>query len=78
MTTPAVAPGHTVLSAQTSYVIVASLGDSLSRFAQGERVERVTLSATLGGGASHAVLTTTSGRQFDAPPAALALLASAR
>ena len=74
----AIAPGHSVLSAQTSYTIVASLGDALSRFAQGERVERVTLSATLGGGVSHAVLTTTSGRQFDAPPAALALLASAR
>lgn len=73
-----IAPGHTVLSAITSYLIVASLGDSLSRFAQGERVERITLSATLGGGASHAVLTTTSGRQFDAPPAVLALLASAR
>ena len=73
-----IAPGHSVLSAITSYLVVASLGDSLSRFAQGERVERVTLSATLGGGASHAVLTTTSGKQFDAPPAALALLARAR
>ena len=32
-----------VLSAQTTYTVVAALGDALSRFANNERVEKITL-----------------------------------
>jgi len=66
--------GHNVLSAETTYTVIASVGDSLSRFAQGERVEKITLSSTLGKG-SQATLHTPSGREFPIEPALLALAA---
>ena len=66
--------GHNVLSAETTYTIIASVGDSLSRFAQGERVDKITLSSTLGG-ANQAMLHTITGRQFPIEPALLALAA---
>ncbi len=63
--------GPSSLQATTTYTIVASLGDELSRFAQGERVEKVTLAATLGG-ESTATLVTVSGREVAVPLAMLA------
>jgi len=66
--------GHNVLSAETTYTVIASVGDSLSRFAEGERVEKITFSSTLGKG-SQATLHTPSGRQFPIEPALLALAA---
>ena len=64
--------GPSVLSATTTYTIVAALGDLMSTYAQGERVEKITLAATLGG-ASRMKLITVSGKEYDAPAAALAL-----
>jgi len=67
-------PGHSVLSAQTSFTVVAAVGDALSRFAQGERVEKVTLTSTLGQ-RDKATLHTVAGRQFEVEPALLKLAA---
>lgn len=67
--------GPSTLSATTTYTIVASLGDALSRFAEGERVEKVTLVAAPGQ-ATKVILTTVSGKEFEAPHAALAVLGS--
>ena len=55
--------GHSILSATTSYTVVAALGDLLAPYAQGERVERVTLVAGLDG-SSQAILTTVSGKNY--------------
>jgi hypothetical protein len=63
--------GPSILSAQTTYTIVASLGDELSRYAQGERVEKVRLGAVLGGQAT-VTLITVSGKEFDVLQAVLA------
>jgi hypothetical protein len=66
--------GHTVLSASTTYQIVVGLGESLSRYAMGERVDRLRLSTALGA-ASAITLITVSGREFELPAAAWAQLA---
>lgn len=63
--------GPSVLSASTTYTIVAALGDELSHFAQGERVERITVSTTMNG-PSRITLVTVSGKEYDAPQAAFA------
>ncbi len=63
-----------MLSAQITFMVVAAVGDALSRFAQGERVERVTLTSTLGQG-EKATLHTVAGRQFEVEPALLKLAA---
>lgn len=68
--------GQSVLSASTTYQIVVGMGESLSRYAQGERVERVRLSATLGG-TSQITLITVSGKEYELPPAAWAELLGA-
>jgi hypothetical protein len=62
--------GPSILSAQTTYTIVAALGDALSRYAQGERVEKVRLGAVLGGGAT-VTLITVSGREVEVPASTL-------
>ena len=41
--------GHSVLQASTSFTVTVAQGESLSRFASNERVERVRLIAGLGG-----------------------------
>lgn len=64
--------GPSVMSATTTYTIVAALGDLMSMYAQGERVEKITLAAVLGG-QTKATLITVSGKEFAAPAAALAL-----
>ncbi|MBX9640497.1 MAG: hypothetical protein K2X97_12425 [Mycobacteriaceae bacterium] len=66
--------GPSTLQATVTYTIVASLGDLLSRFAQNERVEKITVSA-VPGSASKATLITVSGKQYDAPAEALQIAA---
>ncbi len=66
--------GPSVLSAQTTFTIVAALGDLLRNFAGNERVEKVTLVATLGG-PSKAKLITVSGKEYEAPAEALRIAA---
>jgi hypothetical protein len=62
--------GSSTLQAEVSFTITAALGDALSRFAQGERVEKVTLTATMGQG-STALLETGSGKTYEVPADAL-------
>ena len=66
--------GPSVLSAQTTYTVVAAVGDLLKNFAGNERVERVTLLATLGG-PSKARLTTVSGKEYEVPADVLRIAA---
>lgn len=66
--------GPSVLSAQTTYTVVAAVGDLLKNFAGNERVEKVTLVATLGG-PSRARLITVSGKEYDVPAEVLRIAA---
>jgi hypothetical protein len=66
--------GPSVLQAQTTFTIVAALGDLLKNFAGNERVEKITLSATLGG-KSRMTLITVSGHEYEAPEAAIRIAA---
>ena len=66
--------GPSVLSAQTTYTVIAAVGDLLKNFAGNERVEKVTLVATLGG-TPRALLTTISGKQYDVPAEVLRIAA---
>jgi hypothetical protein len=54
--------------------VVAALGDLLKNFAGNERVEKVTLMATLGG-PSKAKLTTVSGKEYEVPAEVLRIAA---
>lgn len=67
--------GPSVLQATTTYTIVVAMGDALSVYAQGERVEKIRLSATLNG-KSTTTLITVSGKEYllpdNVPAAALA------
>lgn len=67
--------GPSVMSATTTYTVVAQVGDALAAYTNGERVEHVRLSATLGG-ESTATLITVSGREFEVPAATLVLFQS--
>jgi hypothetical protein len=58
--------GPSVLQASTTYNIVVAQGEELSRFAQGERVERVRLEAALGG-VPMVTLITVSGKEYTLP-----------
>jgi hypothetical protein len=73
-TTVSLPLGPSVLSAQTTYTVVAALGDLLRNFAGNERVEKITLVATLGG-KSQMKLITVTGREYDAPEEALRIAA---
>ena len=66
--------GPSVLSAQTTYTVVAALGDLLKNFAGNERVEKVTLVATLGA-PSKAKLITVSGKEYEVPAEVLRIAA---
>lgn len=66
--------GPSTLSATTAYTIVASLGDAMSNFAMGERVEKVVLTS-IPGKPQQVTLVTATGKEYAAPPAALAMLA---
>jgi hypothetical protein len=68
-------PGPNTLQASVTYTVVASIGDAMSIYAQGERVEKVTLASTLGSKASKVTLTTVSGKEYVVPASALALAA---
>jgi hypothetical protein len=67
--------GPSVLSASTTYTIVVAMGEALSIYAQGETVEKVRLSTTMNG-PTLATLITKSGREFEVPHAALAMIGS--
>ncbi len=67
--------GPSVISAQTTYTIVAALGNELSKYAQGERVEKVRLAASTGG-PSTVTLITVSGKEYTLPSKAPAMPAS--
>lgn len=69
-------PGQNVLQASVTYTVVASVGDAMSIYAQGERVEKVTLASSLGSKETQVILTTVSGKEYAAPAAVLALAAS--
>jgi hypothetical protein len=64
--------GSNVISAATTFAVTGALKESASRFAQGETIERITLTTTLGGRQSVAIGHTTSGREIEIPLAALA------
>lgn len=58
--------GASALTATTSYIVTAALGDSLSMYAQGERVERIELAAGINA-PPMATLITVSGKKFTVP-----------
>jgi len=58
--------GPSTLLAQTTYTIVASEGNALSHYADGERVKRIRLAAT-STGRETITLITASGREFTLP-----------
>jgi hypothetical protein len=62
--------GASVLQATTSYTVTAA-GDALARYAQNERVEKVTLVASSAGPAQ-TLLTTVTGKTYPVPRATLA------
>jgi hypothetical protein len=66
--------GPSVLQAQTTYTVTAAIGDLLKNFAGNERVERVTLTASLQG-PQKVTLVTVSGREFEAPAEVLRIAA---
>ena len=66
-----IAAGPSVLQASTTYNIVVAQGEALSKYAQGERVEKVRLETALGG-APTVTLITVSGREFTLPAASVA------
>jgi hypothetical protein len=66
--------GSNVLQAQTTFTVVAALGDLLRNFAGNERVEKIMLSATYGG-KSKATLITVSGKEYEAPAEAMRIAA---
>lgn len=65
--------GTSSLLASTTYAITLAMGEALSVYAQGERVERVALSAAMGEG-TQATLITISGKEFEVPLAVLATM----
>lgn len=63
--------GPNTLQASVTYTVVASLGDAMSVYAQGERVEKVTLASTLGSKENKVTLTTVSGKEYVVPASVL-------
>ncbi|WP_374692547.1 hypothetical protein [Accumulibacter sp.] len=70
----AIPVGQSTLQASVTFTLALAQAEPLTRYAEGERVEKVTLSSTLGQG-SKATLHTVSGREFPIEPALLALAA---
>jgi hypothetical protein len=62
-----------VLQAQTTFTIVAALGQLLRYYAGNEPVEKIELTATFGGPQT-ARLITASGKTYEVPQALLAVL----
>ena len=65
--------GASTILVQASYTLTLAMGESLSKYAQGERVESVLMSAAPGG-ETQFKLVTISGKQFDIAPAVLAMV----
>lgn len=63
--------GPSVLQATTTYTVVVAMGEALSQFANNERVEKVQLTATLGGANNEVKLITVTGKEFVVPAAVL-------
>ena len=68
--------GPSTLQAITSYTVTVAMGESLSRFAQNERVEKVEIIAGSGTAESTARLITVSGKSFDVPTSILQMVGS--
>lgn len=66
--------GPSSLQATVTYNIVLAMGEALSVYAQGERVEKITLASTLGSKESTVTLITVSGKEFVVPRAVLAAM----
>ncbi|PJC13886.1 MAG: hypothetical protein CO066_07120 [Comamonadaceae bacterium CG_4_9_14_0_8_um_filter_60_18] len=67
--------GPSTLQATVTYNIVLAMGDALSVYAQGERVEKVTLASTFGSKETKATLITVSGKEYEVPASVLAMAA---
>ncbi len=65
--------GASTLIAQVSFSLTVAMGEALSVYAEGERVDSVRLTAAPGG-PTQFKLVTVSGREFDAPPAVMAMI----
>lgn len=65
---------NNTLQASVTYTVVASVGDAMGVYAQGERVEKVTLTSTLGSKGSTVMLTTVSGKEYVVPSSVLAMI----
>ncbi|MDP3512120.1 MAG: hypothetical protein Q8S20_05160, partial [Sulfuritalea sp.] len=65
--------GATSLIASTTYALTVAQGDALKVYADGERVEKITLAAALGD-EMKVTLITASGKEFVVPAAVLATL----
>lgn len=66
--------GPSTLQAITSYTVTVAMGESLSRFAQNERVEKVEIIAGTSKTDSTARLITISGKSFDVPTSILQMV----
>jgi len=66
--------GPSTLQATTTYTVVVAMGEALSQFAQNERVEKVQLTATLGGRENQVKLITVSGKEYMVPASVLQLV----
>jgi hypothetical protein len=64
--------GPSVLQAQLSFTVTASLGDALRNFAQGERVARIQLAAAPGQGSTTTFISV-SGKVYTWPSSAVAM-----
>lgn len=64
--------GPSVLQASVSFTVTASVGDGLSNFAMGERVERIRVDAVAGHG-SETTFITVSGEEYTWPSNAVAM-----
>lgn len=63
--------GSSVLMASTTYALSVAMGEALKIYAGGERVEKVSLAAVMGG-EMRVTLITVSGKEFEVPAAVLA------
>lgn len=66
--------GPSTLMATVTYNIVVAMGDALSIYAMGERVEKITLASTLGSKESTVTLITISGKEYVVPASVLATI----
>lgn len=66
--------GPSTLMATVTYNIVLAMGDALSVYAKGERVEKITLASTLGSKETTVTLITVSGKKYVVPAGVLAAM----